>query len=154
MTPALDQEISQRRPFRSPEHEATLNLLRTAAAVSGQLDQVLKPFGLTTASYNVLRILRGSDPSALNCGEIRARLVTRMPDVTRLLDRMEKTGWLRRERQSEDRRQVHIALTPEGHRVLAEIDPLIEAEHRRCFSALDQEEIRSLIELLTEVRNS
>ncbi|HRP07569.1 MAG TPA: MarR family transcriptional regulator [Gemmatimonadales bacterium] len=154
MAPSLEQEIGQQRPFQSPEHEATLNLLRTASLVAGQLDQVLKPFGLTTASYNVLRILKGSDPAPLSCGEIRSRLVTRMPDVTRLIDRMEKSGLLTRARQLDDRRQVHIALTDAGHRLLAQIDPLIEAEHRRCFCALDRDEMRNLVDLLTEVRNS
>lgn len=153
MNPSLSAELRQRRPFQSPAHEATLSILRTAAVINEQLDQVLKPFGLSAVQFNVLRILRGAEPDALCRNDIRDRMLTRMPDVTRLLDRMEEAGLVRRAREGEDRRQVHTALTDAGRALLSEVDPLVEAAHQHRFSRLDPGQLRTLIDLLTEVRH-
>ena len=92
----LQQEIRQTRPFTSAEQEAHLSIVRTASLLTDGLEQVLKPAGLTTAQYNVLRILRGAEPNGLCRNEVRDRMLTRMPDMTRLLDRMEATGLVSR----------------------------------------------------------
>jgi DNA-binding MarR family transcriptional regulator len=149
----LEQEIKQRTPFRSLEQEATLNIVRTAAVLNEFLEQVLKPFGLSMAQYNVLRILRGAEPEALGRNDIRCRMVTRMPDMTRLLDRMEEAGLVARTRESDDRRLVLTRLTDRSREMLAAIDPQIEAEHQRRFLRLNKDDLRKLVELLTAVRN-
>lgn len=153
MTISLKQELKQARAFRSRAHEATLSIVRTAALLNDQLEQVLKPFGLTLAQYNVLRILRGAEPAVLGRNDIRCRMVTRMTDMTRLLDRMERAGMVVRARCDEDRRQVLTSLTPRSRELLDELDPLMEAEHRRHFRGLNNGELAELVTLLTAVRN-
>lgn len=150
----LQDEIKQRKPFGSLEQEATLNVVRTGAVLNDLLDQLVKPYGLSMPQYNVLRILRGAEPSALCRNEIRDRMVTRMPDMTRLLDRMEEAGLVARNRETDDRRLVLTRLTDEGHRLLDEIDPLVVAEHERRFGNLRREDLKTLIELLTTVRRN
>lgn len=90
--PNLRDEIKQRKPFRTLHEEAALNVVRTSAMLSDTFERVLKPYGITATQYNVLRILRGSEPDGLCRNEIRDRMLTRMPDVTRLLDRMGGCG--------------------------------------------------------------
>jgi DNA-binding MarR family transcriptional regulator len=153
MTPDLRSEIQQRKPFRSREEEATLNLVRTASLVTGALELLLKPYGISPAQYNVLRILRGAGPKGLGRNEIRSRLLARMPDVTRLLDRMERAGLVRRERDAEDRRCVPTYLTGRGRVLLEHLEDPIAESHRRQFGHLAAEQLRALIELLTLVRN-
>src|SRR5579872_6336077 len=104
----LQKEIGKTNPFTSLEEETTLNLLRTADRLVGYLETALKPLGLTPTQYNVLRILRGVSPQGIACQEIARRMITRDADLTRLLDRLESQGLLRRERQTDDRRVIHI----------------------------------------------
>ena len=101
----------------------------------------------------MLRILRGAAPQGLGRNEIRGRLVARMPDVTRLLDRMERAGLVRRERDGKDRRCVPTYLTQRGHALLDRLDAPIAESHRRQFDHLTAEQLRALIELLTLVRS-
>lgn len=150
----LQDELKQRRAFGSLEQEALLNVVRTSSVLNDSIEQLLKPFGVSLAQYNVLRILRGSSPSPLCRNDIRDRMITRMPDMTRLLDRMEEAGLVARARESEDRRMVLTRLTDEGQRVLDAIDPLLEGEHKRLLGKLSSEEQRTLISLLTTIRNS
>src|SRR5688500_12106387 len=110
MPPDLREELRQSRPFATPSHEAHLSVLRTAAVLTDAIEQALRPYGITGAQYNVLRILRGS-PDGLCRNEVRDRMLTRMPDVTRLLDRMEDAGLIWRARGVEDRRLVTTRLT-------------------------------------------
>jgi DNA-binding MarR family transcriptional regulator len=123
----LQSELVQSRPFASPAEETFLNLQRTAHLLEHELAVRLEPFGLTTTQYNVLRILRGS-PAGLPCGEIGRRMVTPVPDVTRLTDRLVKAGWVERRRPEEgDRRVVLVAITTSGLELLSRIDePLLE----------------------------
>jgi DNA-binding MarR family transcriptional regulator len=153
MATDLRSEIKQHKPFRSREEEATLNLVRTASLVTDALELLLKPYGISPAQYNVLRILRGAAPQGLGRNEIRGRLVARMPDVTRLLDRMERAGLVRRERDGEDRRCVPTYLTERGRALLDRLDAPIAESHRRQFGHLTAEQLRAFIELLTLVRN-
>jgi DNA-binding MarR family transcriptional regulator len=153
MSTDLRREIKQRKPFWSREEEATLNLVCTASVVTDALELLLKPYGISPAQYNVLRILRGAAPQGLGRNQIRGRLVTRMPDVTRLLDRMERAGLVRRERDREDRRCVPTYLTERGHALLGRLDAPIAESHRRQFGHLTAEQLRALIDLLTLVRS-
>ena len=153
MAQSLREEIRQKQPFRSLEHEAYLNLVRTAGAVSDALEQVLKNAGITSAQYNVLRILRGAEPAGLCRNEVRDRMLTRMPDMTRLLDRMETGGLVTRTRSAEDRRVVATHVTARGQRLLAKLDDVVLAEHKRTLGHMSKSELKSLIELLTRARD-
>jgi DNA-binding MarR family transcriptional regulator len=150
----LQDELKQRKPFGSLEQEALLNVVRTSSVLNDSIEQLLKPFGVSLAQYNVLRILRGSSPTPLCRNDIRDRMINRMPDMTRLLDRMEEAGLVARARESEDRRMVLTRLTNQGQRVLDAIDPLLESEHKRLLGKLSSDEQRTLISLLTTIRNS
>src|SRR5215831_8652481 len=114
----------------SPEESAYLDLLRTADVLTRGAIGVLKTEDLSLTQYNVLRILRGS-PQGLPCGEIASRMITRDPDVTRLLDRMEKRGLISRSRDNKDRRTVIGRITPEGLKLLARLDEPIQEIHRK-----------------------
>ena len=148
------QALRQRRPFRSVEQEAFLALVRTATALTDALEQVLRTEGLTLAQYNVLRILRGAEPAGLCRNEVRDRMLTRMPDMTRLLDRMEAIGLVVRARTAEDRRLVTTRVTERGLQILERLDDAVTAEHRRRFAHLNKEQIRSLTGLLERVRDA
>lgn len=148
MTDGLRTAIRQTRPFASAHHEAALALIRAGAALSFGLDQVFKPHGITGTQYNVLRILRGAGESGLCRHEIIARMLTRMPDVSRLVDRLEDAGLVVRVRGASDRRQVATRLTPRGEDLLTRLDPLVQAEHQRQMKALDAEDLATLNRLL------
>ena len=152
MTPALRDELRQRKPFRSLEQEAHLNIVRTAAVLADAFEQMLKPAGITGAQYNVLRILRGAEGDGLCRNELRDRLLTRMPDVTRLLDRMEEAGLVARARDADDRRLVTTRITARGRRVVDELDAAVAKEHRLRLGHLDADQLGTLIELLTLIR--
>ena len=150
----LQAELKQTRPFRSLEEEAHLNIARTAAVLDHALAQALKPFDITPTQYNVLRILRGAGSDGLCRNEVGNRLVTRVPDVTRLLDRMEETGLLVRERGTEDRRYVTARISAQGLAMLDRLDGEICRIHRKHIGHLDKAQLRELIELLTVVRGA
>jgi DNA-binding MarR family transcriptional regulator len=154
MVTTLRDEIKQNKPFESLEQEAQLNLIRTGSLLLDDVEQFLKPYGVTATQYNVLRILRGADPVGLCRNELRDRMLTRMPDVTRLLDRMEEMGLVARTRENEDRRLVRTRITAAGLKVLDDVDGAAQVEHKRRFRALDESQLRTLIELLTIVRQS
>ena len=154
MTSALRAELRQRKPFTSLEQEAFLSVARTEAALRNRLEQVLKPFDISVTQYNVLRILRGAGQGGLCRNEIRDRLVDRMPDVTRLLDRMEETGWVTRIRGTEDRREVSTHLTKAGMDLVDSLDGPVAEEHERRLGHLTKTQLRSLIELLTLARQA
>jgi DNA-binding MarR family transcriptional regulator len=152
MTPTLREEIRQKKPFKSLEQEAFLNVLRTAALLDDSFEQLLKPHGITVAQYNVLRILAGAEPDGLCRNEVRDRMLTRMPDMTRLLDRMEEGGLVVRARSGEDRRMVSTRITARGRRILDDLEPDVAREHRQRLGHLGQTKLKALIEALTAIR--
>lgn len=154
MIRSLRDDIGQRAPFTSLEQEATLNVVRTAARLSDGIDLLLKQHGLSGPQYNVLRILRGAGSEGLCRNDLRDRMLTRMPDMTRILDRMEEAGLVRRTRAPDDRRMVLTHITPEGLRLLSELDEPIEALHQRQLGHLSNTELRTLIDLLTRARHA
>jgi DNA-binding MarR family transcriptional regulator len=145
-------ELKQSRPFASLEAEAAVNLLRTADAVERGLTAALKPHGLSPEQYNVLRILRGAGQEGLPCGEIAARMITRDPDMTRLLDRMEGRGLIGRSRDSKDRRVVTTRIQPAGLRLLERLDGPLNEENKRLVGRLSHKRLRLLVTLLEAVR--
>lgn len=148
----LEEEIRQSTPVAEPAERALLNLLRSAALLGQEHARFLKPHGLTPAQYNALRILRGSHPDALPCGEVGARLVAPVPDVTRLLDRLAARGLVRRDRDPVDRRVVRVGVTPDGLALLSAIDGPLAAWTRGLFGGLDAREVESLSRLLERAR--
>jgi DNA-binding MarR family transcriptional regulator len=152
MTPDLRDDIRQRKPFATLEQEAQLGVVRTASLLVDAFEQMLRPYGITATQYNVLRILRGAEPEGLCRNELRDRMLTRMPDVTRLLDRMEDAKLVARARDSEDRRLVSTRITSKGLRLLDEVDDAVSAEHMRRFHHLSKAQLKTLIDLLNEVR--
>ncbi len=141
-----------RRRVGSPEETAFLDLLRTTDMLSRGLVGVLKTEDLSSTQYNVLRILRGA-PEGLPCGEIACRMITRDPDVTRLLDRLEKRTLISRCRETKDRRTVMARITPEGLTLLARLDEPVQAAHCRQLGHLGRERLRALAELLLVSRS-
>src|ERR1700674_4147335 len=138
---------NRRRRPPCPEEMAFLDLLRTTDMLSRGLVEILKAEGLSSTQYNVLRILRGA-PEGLPCGEIASRMITRDPDITRLLDRMEKRGLISRCRETKDRRMVMARITPEGLKLLGRLDEPVEEGHRRQLGHLGRGRLRALTELL------
>jgi DNA-binding MarR family transcriptional regulator len=154
MTPTLQDRIKQTKPFDNLETEAYLNLVLLAQELTDGVMDVLKRADLSGPQYNVLRILRGAGEDGLNCGEIGRRMVHRVPDVTRLLDRLEARGFIQRQRESGDRRVVRVWITPEGLTTLAPLDRPLAEIHRQQLGRLGEKKLRSLIALLEEARSS
>jgi len=150
----LRKEIRQQRPFVSKREEAFLNLQRTAALHSQSLATLLKEYGVTPTQYNALRILRGAHPVAMSCKEVGERMVTPVPDVTRLVDRLEKRGLVERARGAEDRRVVEVSITEGGRAVLKRIDQPLAKWMSSELASLSDEQIEDLIDLLERVRRA
>lgn len=152
MPSMLQEQIKQTKPFSSLREEVWLNLQRTSATLSHQVEQRLRLQGLSPTQYNVLRILRGSSPAGLCQYEIGDRLVAQVPDVPRILDRMEKAGWVRRNRGEQDRRMVIATLTEHG---LALVDALDDPMHQMMtslFPRLNDAAMLQLNQLLVAAR--
>jgi DNA-binding MarR family transcriptional regulator len=143
---------NKRSGMPSPEEAAFLNLLRTTDMLSRGLVTILKLEDLSSTQYNVLRILRGA-PEGLPCGEIAKRMITRDPDITRLLDRLEKRGLISRSREARDRRTVMARITGAGLELLARLDEPVQAAHRKQLGHLGRERLRLLTDLLREARS-
>jgi DNA-binding MarR family transcriptional regulator len=135
-----------------PEEAVFLDLLRTVDVLSRRLAQVIKAEDLSSTQYNVLRILRGA-PDGLPCGEISNRMITRDPDITRLLDRLEKRGLIVRWREVKDRRIVLAKIAPEGLKLLGRLDEPVQETHRELLGHLGRERLRTLSELLRSARS-
>jgi MarR family transcriptional regulator, organic hydroperoxide resistance regulator len=152
MPSRLEQEIKQKRPFARRSSEALVSILRTAAMLDHAVNDALKPHGITATQYNVLRILRGAGKRGLCGREVGERLISRVPDVSRLLDRMDALGLMTRERDAADRRHVTARITPKGLRLLLQVQPALEEIERQRTEHLDPDALRALIETLDAVR--
>jgi DNA-binding MarR family transcriptional regulator len=135
-----------------PEETASIDLFRTADLLSRAPAQLLKSEDLSPTQYNVLRILRGA-PSGLPCGEIAGRMITRDPDITRLLDRLAKRGLIARRRETKDRRVVLTRITSEGLELLARLDAPMQQTHRKQLGHLGRNRMTTLIQLLEAIRS-
>lgn len=143
---------SKVRPEGTAEEATYLDLLRTADVLTRGAIGVLKAEGLSTTQYNVLRILRGS-PQGLTCGEIASRMITRDPDVTRLLDRMKKRGLISRSRESRDRRLVLVRISPKGLKLVNCLDEPVQKIHRKQLGHMGKDRLQALAELLAAARS-
>jgi MarR family transcriptional regulator, organic hydroperoxide resistance regulator len=148
----IAQSGSRQTRIGSPEEAAFLDLLRTTDVLSRRLSQVLKAEDLSSNQYNVLRILRGA-PDGLSCGEIANRMITRDPDITRLLNRLEKRGLISRSREARDRRTVLTQITPAGLKLLARLDEPVQEAHRKQLGHLGRQRLRAMTELLLVCRS-
>lgn len=155
MAGKLQDELGKRKPFACAEEEAFLSIIRTADLLARSAAEMFKAHDLSSTQYNVLRILRGTCPagtSGLACSAIADQMLTRDPDMTRLLDRLEKRGLISRAREEKDRRVVRTCITEKGLNVLAELDPVIADCHRKHLGHITPEQLKQLIELLELAR--
>ena len=134
------------------ENRIFVTLLEAADGVSQEAEQFLKAAGLSGAQYNVLRILRGAEPDGLACRGIGERMISHDPDMTRLLDRMEKRGLITRKRQTDDRRVVKARITPQSLSLLKTLDQPVNDLHKRQFRHMPASRLKTLGVLLEEVR--
>jgi len=148
----VQTEIRQTRPFRSTAQEATITLLRTASVVGRTIGRVLEPWGLSLAQYNALRIIRGAGSGGIPTLAVRERMIEEGTTITRLLDKLEDAGLIRRERALPDRRQVICYVTPAGKRLLDETDPAVDAADEEAVAALSERELALFVDLLDRVR--
>jgi DNA-binding MarR family transcriptional regulator len=148
----LQSEIRQSRPFPHLAEEAFLNLQRTAGWLLRGVEETLRAFSLSHPQYNALRILAGAGEDGLPCGEVGSRMITHDPDVTRLLDRLETRGYVRRARGGSDRRVVRAFLTAEGAAVLRALEKPVRDAIRGPLAPLGEAKLEQLTGLLEEVR--
>lgn len=157
---SLQHETARKRPFDLPEQEAWLNLQRSASRLAEPFDRLFREHGLSQATYNVLRILRGvhNEPEAgasgLPSGEICRRMVSRGADVTRLVDRLAREGLVERHRDGEDRRVVLVVITAAGLERLAGIDAPVREMHQSQLAAMSAADLAALNDLLVRVRQA
>jgi DNA-binding MarR family transcriptional regulator len=147
-------EIKQRKPFASLEEETNIALLRTADVLASRAFALFKSHGISPTQYNVLRILRGAGAEGRRCSEIGERMITRDPDITRLLDRMEKSRLIARTRGEADRRVVVTRITPHGLELLAKLDHPVAEMHYRALGHMGERKLRSLLALLNQARKA
>jgi DNA-binding MarR family transcriptional regulator len=157
--PSLREELNKLRAFEDPTIEAALNIERTAARFRAQAQRLLRPHGLSPAGYNVLRILRGHSPSGrapkpLTCTQIRTDMITAVPDLTRLVDRLVADGLVARCPSPADARAVHVAITDQGRKLLAALDEPVRELHRTQLGHLSERELAQLSKLLVKARHS
>ncbi|MFG0305100.1 MAG: MarR family winged helix-turn-helix transcriptional regulator [Phycisphaerales bacterium JB040] len=152
----LREEINKRDPFEVAEQEAYLNLVRTQAELGGEFFSLFKRHGLSEAGYNVLRILRGAHlqkkTRGVRSSEIAGQMVVRVPDVTRLVDRLVDKGLVERTRCTDDRRVVYVAITKAGLKLLEKMDQPVLDLHRSQLGHLSERELASLNKLLEKAR--
>ncbi len=132
--------------------EVFLGILKTADLLQAELAELLKPVDLSATQYNVLRILRGAGEEGLACGRIADRMLTHDPDMTRLLDRLEKRGFIERWRDKADRRVVRTRITAAGRKLLAGLDEPVMELHRVQLASMGARELKALAALLADVR--
>jgi DNA-binding MarR family transcriptional regulator len=146
----IQSAIKQKRPFSSVEHAVAVAIQRVAGLHRDALAEQLRPSGLSLTQFNVLRILRGAGDQGLPCGEIVERLVTRDPDMTRLLDRLDRQGLVTRVRAVSDRRVVTARITSSGLDALAALDEPVEAVHRKQLEGMSRSRLTALLDLLED----
>jgi DNA-binding MarR family transcriptional regulator len=149
---AVQDEIQQRRPFSSPAEEGVVALVRTADLLRRALTRVVEPHGITLQQYNVLRILRGAGTDGLPTLEIAGRMIEQAPGVTRLLDRLQAKGLVRRQRSSEDRRQIRCWIAPAGLELLVRLEEDMQRGARGFMAPLPASDLDSFVHLLDALR--
>lgn len=149
----LAQELHKKEPFALPSQEAYLSIVRTESLLGADFERFFRQFGLSQATFNALRILRGAGEKGRMCHEITKHLVTPVPDVTRLVDRLEKAGLAERHRSDEDRRVIFVRITQVGLDRLAGMDEAVLEKHREQLGHMSDEELRVLNAMLAKARS-
>lgn len=149
---SLATVLKQNKPFLSLEQEVYLSILRTSSELSYAAEQLFRPFNITPSQYNVLRILRGAGPEGLCRNEISERMVTATPDMSRLLDRMERAGWVTRIRAEDDRRQVSTYITKPGMKVLESLEKPIRDFVARIFDEVATGDLKTILKVNHQIR--
>jgi len=152
MTPSLQEEIRQSKPFESLKQQAMLNIMRTSAVLSHRHEQFFREQGITATQYNVLRIVAGAGPEGISQCDIAERLVTMNADVPRLLKRTEVAGLIRRAANPDDKRVLKVQLTPQGVETLHQLAPKIAVYIQALFPSLNDQQLTTLNELLDASR--
>jgi DNA-binding MarR family transcriptional regulator len=149
---SLQRELNKRRPFESLEQEALLSILRAASQLSAPFEQLFREYGLSNPMFNALRIIRSGGPRGRMCSEISSDLVSRVPDVTRLVDRLEKAGLATRARCKDDRRAIFVTITARGSEALSAIDGPLMKLHQEVLGHLSSQELTQMCDLLAKAR--
>jgi DNA-binding MarR family transcriptional regulator len=149
--PKLQQELKKKRPFESLQEEAALNVVRTSDQLQIRCSRLFREHGLTPSQYNILRILRG-EGNPLPILEIAGRTITVVPGITGLIDRLEKAGFVVRQRCPEDRRVIYVALTDKGAEIVAAMDQPVAHLHKKLLGHMSNVELRELSRLLEKAR--
>jgi DNA-binding MarR family transcriptional regulator len=148
---SLQRELKKKRSFESLEQEAALNVLRTNDQYQIRFARLFRPYDLTPSQYNILRILRG-EGAPLPVLEIASRTIAVVPGITGLIDRLEKAGFVTRDRCAKDRRVIHVGLTEKGQKTLAALDEPLQKLHKKLIGHLAKAELKELIRLLEKAR--
>ena len=149
--PKIYAEIKQKKPLRVPGQEAAITIFRTADVLRHAVERSMSSFAISQEQYNVLRILRGAGDSGLATLEIGSRMLSRSPNITRLLDRLIAKKLVRRIRSRQDRRVVVISITPQGEELLGPLDGVVEDLFKR-FPATTKAEMQILLDVLDRIR--
>jgi DNA-binding MarR family transcriptional regulator len=148
----LQEELGESQPFQVPEQETYLNLVRTHALLSDEVGELFKQHHLSQPLYNVLKVVARVGDVGIPSQSIAQYMVARDPDITRLVDRLQKDRLIERERDEQDRRVVRVKVTQLGQEVIKKLDPLIGKLHQRQLGHLSQERLELLNQLLVEAR--
>jgi DNA-binding MarR family transcriptional regulator len=149
--PTILEEIKQSKPERRPGQAAVMTIFRTADVLRHAVERSLSAFGLSNEQYNVLRILRGAGENGLPTLEISNRMLSRSPNITRLLDKLIAKKLVRRSRPKEDRRVVIVAVTPQGLELLAHLDGVVDKVFDN-FPKTTNAEMKTLMDVLDRIR--
>jgi DNA-binding MarR family transcriptional regulator len=152
MAGLLQRELNKKNAFDVPEQEVFLNLLRTTSLMENIAERFFRVHGLSIATYNVLRILRSAGKDGKTCSQVGEDMVARVPDVTRLVDRLEEAGMVKRARERDDRRVVRVTLTPKGLELLTKLDEPVVELHRQQLGHMSKAELTELSRLLERSR--
>jgi DNA-binding MarR family transcriptional regulator len=152
MAGKLQLEMQRTHPFDSVQQEVFLNIVRTADRLVRGFDELFKPWKLSVTQYNVLRILRFGGENGLSCKQIGERMLTRDPDITRLLNRLEARNLISRQRGAADRRVVAVRITPDGITLLNELDKPVMDYHNQQMAQMNEPQLGQVIELMEAIR--
>jgi DNA-binding MarR family transcriptional regulator len=153
-TSAIQEELRQTRPFKTRGQEATIALLRTASMINRALERVVEPEGLSLATYNALRIVRGAGQAGIPTLAIRERMIEEGTTITRVLDKLDQAGLITRERDMEDRRQVICWATEKGKGLLDRLNPVVDAADADAVAGLSAAELDRFIAMLDTIRRA
>ncbi|MBL7924169.1 MAG: MarR family transcriptional regulator [Bacteroidia bacterium] len=152
MSPSIKEELQQ-KSFRNPHQQVQVNILFTSGWIESRHLQIFKKFGISHQQYNVLRILKGSHPNSLNLGQIKSRMLDRMSDTSRIVERLRTSGYLKRLTSPDDRRVAKIMITEKGLQLLAKM-----ANEEKVLDGishgLTDDEAKQLSELLDKLRQA